>query len=36
MLQAHPEYLVDDGVHLTDAGSTALGHLIADALTACG
>ncbi len=36
MLQAHPEYLLADGVHLTDDGSTALGHLMADALDACG
>jgi len=35
MLRAHPEYLLGDGVHLTDAGSTALGQLMANALNAC-
>jgi len=35
LLRVHPEFLLGDGVHLTDAGSTALGHLMADALATC-
>jgi len=35
LLRAHPEFLLADGVHLTAAGSTALGHLMADALASC-
>lgn len=35
LLAAHPDFLVADGVHLTDAGYAALGQLMADALEAC-
>jgi len=36
LLRAHPEYLLADEVHLTEAGSIALGGLMADALASCG
>jgi len=35
LLAVHPEYLVSDQVHLTDAGYVALGQLIATTLGAC-
>jgi len=35
LLAHHPEYLAGDKVHLTEAGSTALGQLMASALSVC-
>ncbi len=35
VLEAHPEYLADDHVHLTDDGSQALAELMADAVASC-
>ena len=35
VLEEHPEYLLDDQVHLTDEGSQALAELMADAARTC-
>jgi lysophospholipase L1-like esterase len=35
VLEAHPEYLADDHVHLTDDGSQALAELMAGAVASC-
>ena len=35
VLEAHPEYLLDDHVHFTEDGSQALAELMADAVATC-
>jgi lysophospholipase L1-like esterase len=35
VLAEHPEYLIDDQVHLTDEGSQALAQLMVDTVAAC-
>jgi len=35
VLADHPEYLLDDQVHLTDDGSQALADLMTDAIATC-